>query len=230
MGFDLSPIMSVTLQNAVLSATSNLLAQALTSYRNDTPFIVDWVPVVQFIIFTFVNTPPNYLWQDFLESTFPGYHAAPTDAAVEKAARSDDKALDKAAGPELVEPKLNIRNTLIKTVLDQTVGAAINTLLFSVFMNSLKAAMARPSGLDAPGQSAAFLFSRAAIDYSRVDWAQIAERTKAEFFPLIAAGWRLWPAVSLINFACIKTVEGRNLLGGLAGVGWGIYVSLFAAE
>jgi hypothetical protein len=44
------------------------------------------------------------------------------------------------------------------------------------------------------------------------------------------AGWRLWPAVSLINFTFVKSVEGRNLVTGLAGVGWGIYMSLFAAE
>ncbi|KAF3360682.1 hypothetical protein VdG1_04884 [Verticillium dahliae VDG1] len=184
----LPPIVSVTLQGVVLSATSNLLAQALTSFRDDKPFIVDWVPVVQFIIWTIVNTPPNYLWyvmiaaqcwcsshyaffappltnisrQDFLESTFPAYHAAPTTAAVEKAARSDDAALDQAAARSaLVEPKLNMRNTLTKTLLDQTAGAAVNTL---------------------------------------------------------------------VNFAFVKTVPMRNLVGGLAGVGWGIYMSLFAAE
>ncbi|KAF3350173.1 Spore wall maturation protein DIT1 [Verticillium dahliae VDG2] len=178
----LPPIVSVTLQGVVLSATSNLLAQALTSFRDDKPFIVDWVPVVQFIIWTIVNTPPNYLWyvmiaaqcwcsshyaffappltnisrQDFLESTFPAYHAAPTTAAVEKAARSDDAALDQAAA---------------------------------------RSALAR-----------------------------------REFVPIITAGWRLWPAVSLVNFAFVKTVPMRNLVGGLAGVGWGIYMSLFAAE
>ncbi|EGY19844.1 uncharacterized protein VDAG_01860 [Verticillium dahliae VdLs.17] len=253
----LPPIVSVTLQGVVLSATSNLLAQALTSFRDDKPFIVDWVPVVQFIIWTIVNTPPNYLWyvmiaaqcwcsshyaffappltnisrQDFLESTFPAYHAAPTTAAVEKAARSDDAALDQAAARSaLVEPKLNMRNTLTKTLLDQTAGAAVNTFLFALFMNGLKAAMRRPAGLDDPAQSAAFLVSGAAVDYARVDWRAVLAQARREFVPIITAGWRLWPAVSLVNFAFVKTVPMRNLVGGLAGVGWGIYMSLFAAE
>ena len=88
------------------------------------------------------------------------------------AAAGDDKALDREAREgRLVEPKLNIRNTLVKTVLDQTAGALVNTFMFSVFMNSIRAAMAhRPA---APEQSVAFLLSGAAVDYSRVDWATI---------------------------------------------------------
>lgn len=106
----------------------------------------------------------------------------------------------------------------------------MNTVLFAVFMNALKAAMARPAGLEGPEQSVAFLTSGSAVDFSRVDWQAILDRVAREFVPLITAGWRLWPAVSLINFAFVKSVQGRNLVGGLAGVGWGIYVSLFAAE
>lgn len=169
--------------------------------------------------------------QDFLEQTFPAYHATPKTSAVEKAARSDDAALDRAAKESpLVEPKLNVRNTLTKTLLDQTAGSVVNTFLFAMFMNSLKAAMARPEGLRGPEQSAAFLVSGAAIDYGRVDWQATLAKVRAEFVPIITAGWRLWPAVSLVNFAFVKTVQTRNLVGGLAGVGWGIYMSLFAAK
>lgn len=48
--------------------------------------------------------------------------------------------------------------------------------------------------------------------------------------PLVVAGWKLWPAVSLVNFAAVKTVEGRNLVGALAGVVWGVYISLISAQ
>jgi hypothetical protein len=68
------------------------------------------------------------------------------------------------------------------------------------------------------------------IDFSRVNWAAVWEAAKADFAPLIYAGWKLWPAVSIVNFAAIKTVEGRNLVGALAGVVWGIYMSLIAAQ
>lgn len=75
-----------------------------------------------------------------------------------------------------------------------------------------------------------FWTSPGTIDLSRVDWAQVWDASKAEFMPLIRAGWTLWPAVSLINFSAVKTVEGRNLVGALAGVVWGIYMSLVAAQ
>ncbi|KAH7230307.1 hypothetical protein B0J15DRAFT_410849, partial [Fusarium solani] len=89
----------------------------------------------------------------FLEQTFPAFDAGPTRAGVETASRLDDKALEKVATnkADLVEAKLNICNTLIKTVLDQTARAAINIFLFSVFISALKAAMMPTAGLEMPG-------------------------------------------------------------------------------
>ncbi|KAJ4199324.1 hypothetical protein NW759_016150 [Fusarium solani] len=209
----------------------SLMGEITLTMTSQQPLIIDWVPVAQFIIWTIISTPPNYLWQDYLEQTFPAYHAAPTHAAAEKVLRSDDEAINgMIAKVDLVEPKFNVRNALVKTMLDQTAGAAVNTFLFSIFMHALKAAIARPAGLKASGQTATFSFSGSAINYDCVDWSLVLARAQAEFFPLLMAGWKLWPAVSLTNFVFIKTVEGRNLLSGLAGVGWGIYISLFTAE
>lgn len=116
--------------------------------------------------------------------------------------------------------------------LDQTIGAAVNTFLFSMFMHSIQAAMLRPLGapLSNPDKSGQYLFSRGAIDYSKVDWMDAVARSRAEFYPILVAGWRVWPLVSLINFAFIKSIEGRNLVGSLAGVGWGVYMSIIAAR
>ncbi len=100
-------IVKATVQAATLSATSNILAQALKSYRADVsrnppnheqlhplarlstakfpltkphshqrPLSLDPTQIFQFIIFALLNTPPNFLWQAFLEDTFPAY--APT--------------------------------------------------------------------------------------------------------------------------------------------------------
>ncbi|KAI2637596.1 hypothetical protein GGS26DRAFT_417774 [Hypomontagnella submonticulosa] len=229
----LPPIVIATIQSAVLAATSNLLAQGLTAYQNETPFVIDWVPVFQFVLYAFINIPPNFLWQEFLESAFPAYHISPTRAAVASAAANDEKALEQEAKEgRLVEPKLNITNTAIKMFLDQTIGAAVNTFLFSMFMHSIQAAMLRPLGapLSNPDKSGQYLFSRGAIDYSKVDWMDAVARSRAEFYPILVAGWRVWPLVSLINFAFIKSIEGRNLVGSLAGVGWGVYMSIIAAR
>ncbi|KAF9869237.1 Mpv17/PMP22 family protein [Colletotrichum karsti] len=227
----LPPIVNATLQSAILAGTSNLLAQALTAYRSDSQLVIDWVPVFQFIMNAIVCTPPNFMWQDFLEQSFPAYHVSPTRDAVASASASDEKELDREAREnKLVEPKLNIRNTIIKLLLDQTVGAALNTLAFSMFVGGIQAAMARPAHLSAPEDSARFLVSRGAIDYGRVDWKVVVARARADFLPIFFAGLKLWPLVSLVNFSFIKSIEGRNLVGALAGVVWGIYMSLVAAQ
>jgi hypothetical protein len=134
----------------------------------------------------------------------------------------------------LVEPKLNITNTLIKTVLDQTLSAAFNTLVFSFFIHGVQQAMPRPLGtpLSTPDQSVNYLLALAtgAVKPGSVDWEAINAKSYAEFWPMIYAGWKLWPLVSLVNFAFVKTVTGRNLVGSLAGMGWNIYLSLVAGQ
>ncbi|CAJ2503836.1 Uu.00g112300.m01.CDS01 [Anthostomella pinea] len=227
------PIMTATIQSAVLAATSNILAQCLTSYQFETPLMIDWVPVFHFVLYSFLNVPPNFLWQEFLESAFPASRLVPTSAAIASAGAGNEKELEREAKEgRLVEPKLNKRNTVIKLVLDQTVGAGLNTFLFSLFIHSIQAAMARPLGspLANPDQSLRYLVSRDAVDYGKVDWAAVVASSKGEFWSIVQAGWRLWPFVSLVNFTLVKTIEGRNLVGSLAGVVWGIYMSLVAAR
>lgn len=152
---------------------------------------------------------------------------------MKSAAANDEKELDKEAEEgKLVEPKLNITNTVIKLVLDQTLGAAANTFLFSLFIHSIQAAMPRPLGtpLSNPDKSLQYLLARGAIDYGKVNWAHVVANSRQEFFTILVAGWKLWPFVSLINFAFVKSIEGRNLVASIAGVGWGIYMSLVAAQ
>jgi len=158
---------------------------------------------------------------------------APTKEAISSAAAGDDKALDEEAREgRLVEPRLNVRNTAAKMVLDQTVGAAVNTVLFAGFLYSIQDAMAhRPATAygGGPEGSLRFLLSGKAVAYEQVDWAGVLERVRANFFSYMAAGWRFWPFVSLFNFVFIKRTETRNLVGALAGVVWGVYISLFAS-
>jgi len=172
--------------------------------------------------------------QEFLENTWPASHATPTDAAIASAAANDEKALDDGQqSGRIVEPRLNVRNTVIKTLLDQSVGMVVNTLVFLLFMGGLQAAM-RPLPAESvahhPSRSIEFLTSGRAVDYSRVDWRAVADQSKVDFWPVLTAGWRLWPFVSVVNFVFVKKVETRNLIGALAGVVWGIYMSLVAAQ
>ena len=55
-------------------------------------------------------------------------------------------------------------------------------------------------------------------------------RASAEFWPVMIAGYKLWPFVSLLGFAAVRSVKGRTLLGSVAGLGWNIYLSLMAGK
>ncbi|EGU73128.1 hypothetical protein FOXB_16363 [Fusarium oxysporum f. sp. conglutinans Fo5176] len=166
--FKSSPLVLVTLQSVVLAATSNLLAQMLMAYRLNKPISVDWMPVSQFIMWTAVSTPPNYLWQDYLENKFPGYDSRKKDVLKRHGKAANDK--------------LNVPNTLVKTILDQTIGAVVNTFLLCAFINFTKSAVV-------PSVSSGYKF-----DYMRIDWLFILNKTHEDFYPLLVAGWKLWPA------------------------------------
>lgn len=170
-----------------------------------------------------------------LESSFPAYHVAPTREALASAAASNDAELDdEAARGALVEPRLNKRNTLAKTLLDQTVGAAVNTLLFSVFMHGIRQGMGHHyyggGGGAATAAGWGVLVGRDAVRYDAVQWPIVWARAQGEFWGLIKAGWRFWPLVSLVNYVFLTSVEARSLVGALAGLVWGIYVSLYTGK
>ena len=139
------------------------------------------------------------LRQYFLEGTFPSNYTTPSKSAIDAASKSNEAELDREEKTnELTESHLSIRNLVMKLLLDQTLSASINTLLYSLTF----------AGFNGLGYADA--------------WVE----AKAEFWPLMTAGWKLWPLVSFINFSLLKSVEARNLVGSLAGLGWGVYVSL----
>jgi protein Mpv17 len=88
----------------------------------------------------------------------------------------------------------------MKLLLDQTIGAAVNTAMFSFVFAGFKGAT----------------------------FEQAVQITRQDFWGLVIAGWRLWPLVSIVNFAVLRSVQSRQLLGGVAGVAWGVYLSLIA--
>lgn len=106
---------------------------------------------------------------------------------------------DSAPDLEKAKKQLSIKNTAAKFILDQTIGAGVNTVLFIMGIAMLR------------GQSWQY------------GWAE----TKVGFWPLISAGQKLWPAVSLLNLTLVP-LEYRMLVGGLVGVGWGVFLSLMS--
>ncbi|TVY46324.1 hypothetical protein LOCC1_G008477 [Lachnellula occidentalis] len=196
------PLVNATIQACILGAISNLTAQLIAAYKADAPYTIDFTPIIQFVIFSALNTPPNFVWQSFLESAFPSHYLVPSTAAISAASTNNEKELDREEKTDsLLEPKLSLQNTAIKFTLDQTIGATINTLIFSLFVAGFKGATVE----------------------------QAVNAAKGDFWPIMSAGWKLWPLVSAMNYTMIKSVEGRSLLGSVAGMGWGVYLSLISS-
>ncbi|KAK8132147.1 mpv17 / PMP22 family domain-containing protein [Apiospora kogelbergensis] len=207
-----SAMVKATLAAAALSSTSNILAQFLEAYQGQKPFAFDHLQFLRFVILTLLTCPPNYVWQQFLERSFPAYErrGAPND--VEKNQHEMEKMTEahvgQSAGPGADaaghggKPKLNIQNTMAKWFIDCiTLGALMNTVAFFILMGFLK------------GQGL----------------GQIGYNIRNETIPLIVAGYKIWPFASIISFACIP-VEKRIVFLNFVGLLWGIYMSLVAAR
>jgi hypothetical protein len=123
-----------------------------------------------------------------------------------------------AQPPASSNPKaLSIKNTAIKFALDQTFGAVANNALFIVGIAFLK------------GQSVDTALSALQTVCVAASMAHryIPLTPSQDFFPLLFAGQKLWPLVSIISFTLVP-FEHRTVFGGVIGVGWGVFLSLMA--
>lgn len=98
-----------------------------------TPFTLSFPDLFRFTILNVLVCPPNFLWQIWLERTFPAYIDVKPSRFVE---------MEKGEGvlsPTVRKPKFHWFNTVKKWVLDCfTLGAIANTLAFLVVMGALK--------------------------------------------------------------------------------------------
>lgn len=114
----MEPIVKATIQACVLSAISNILAQIISGHRagvSQLPcarqahtdvgvqhYTLDTAPLVNFVAYSLLSCPPNYLWQSWLESTFPGYTSPDEPGTVSNIAQQPlVKSATDAAGPAL---------------------------------------------------------------------------------------------------------------------------------
>lgn len=148
------------------------------------------------MLFSVLSNPPNIVWQGFLEDQFPtNVPSAPAPTSTEKP----------GSKPDPTKTTLSKTNVLIKFVLDQTVGALVNTLMFLSYIGYVNA-------LDKPGVNA---MDVVVSDCMNNTW------------PMMKDGYKFWPAISLISFLWVP-VDKRVVFGCSVGVLWGIYLSLAA--
>ncbi|KAI5370068.1 hypothetical protein Slin15195_G009460 [Septoria linicola] len=222
-----SQILKSTVQAGALSTLSNVLAQVISAWQTGKPVSLNVAELLQFVTFSILACPPNCVWQAWLEAQFPAHtdHLTPSEKeelvdenihghALNK--HSDDStirrrkvdhktasgATDSPGSSKNTPGRLNVKNTAIKIALDQTVGAAVNTVLFIAGIALLR-------GQDLPS---------------------ILSDINTKFWPMIFAGQKLWPAVSILCFTVIPQPEQRMVFGSVAGLFWGVYLSLAAGS
>ncbi|KAI1349873.1 hypothetical protein F5Y01DRAFT_168972 [Xylaria sp. FL0043] len=203
-----SPMLKATLASTALSSVSNILAQILEAYRDGRPFAFDIALFLRFVTVAFLTAPPNYMWQQLLERTFPAYERKRPNAGAGggDSPRDLEKQMTEASPPEAgagpePKPKLNLKNTFTKWFIDCiTLGAIFNTVAFFILMGMLK----------------------------RQPVAVIGHNIRYETIPVIVAGYKIWPFASIVSFSCIP-VERRIVFLNFVGLLWGIYMSLVAS-
>lgn len=117
-----------------------------------------------------------------------------------------------------------------KIVIDQTVGAAWNTVLFIMTISMLhgqnydlsmeQVRSVSDSGGRHGGQSSSLM------DLCRPT-AMFFANYPQDFWPILLAGLKMWPFVSILNFTVVPA-DNRLLVGNLFGVVWAVYLSLIA--
>ncbi|KAI4196616.1 MAG: hypothetical protein LQ350_006439 [Teloschistes chrysophthalmus] len=179
-------LVKATLYSAVLTLCSALIATFLTP-KNP--------PIVALVIFSIFSTPLNFSWQQYLERKLPGYR-------VEKHEANDQvKGGTSGGGGVTVKMRLNVVNTLIKVVIDQTLLAMVNVALHLGGVRALQG----------------------------MSLQECLQAVKEQTWPLMIAGYKIWPLVSILNFTVIP-VEKRTLVGSIVGLGWGVFLALRAAR
>ncbi|KAI1126943.1 hypothetical protein F5Y10DRAFT_293287 [Nemania abortiva] len=198
-----SPMIKATIAATALSGVSNILAQFLEAYRDRKPVIFNVPKFLQFVLVTLIDALPNYKWQQFLESSFPSYDPSPHQRMATLMSDTEKQGQDGAAldGNNDQKPSLNLRNTIVKTFIDCTWGAVLNTVAFFILMGFFK------------------WYSIEKI------WHNI----KHETISVIIAGYKIWPFTSIISFSYVP-VERRIVFLNFVGLIWGIYMSLVAAR
>lgn len=200
-----SNVVNSTMQAASLAGLSNLLAQVIQSYQNNKPFSLDYVTLLQFVVFSLIATPPNVLWQEYLEEKFPA------DLVDEKGVK-----------------RLHKTNTAVKFTLDQTVGAIVNSYLFIAGIGALKGKDSFTIWADCQRVSFACDKKSLLLVLLLFETCRLTIRHKQDVWPLMTSGWKLWPLVSLLCFTIVP-LNRRVLVGSTIGVFWGVFLSLLAA-
>lgn len=170
------------------------------------PFAFSIGDFLRFMLLNIIVAPPNFIWQGWLEKTFParkvvGASHKPSPEEIELGESQGFLEKEKDVETEQKE-EFNWANTFKKWFIDCiSMGAIMNTVAFLIIMGLMK--------------------SKTLPD--------IGEAIRKDTIPIIVAGYKIWPIASVISFTFIP-VEKRIVFLSFVGFLWGIYMSLVAAR
>lgn len=95
------------------------------------PISLNLTTLIQFVTLTIINTPPNFLWQQYLEASYPGVTPSSEARYLEQQQTSE-------SGSAAYLGDLDVGNTVTKFLLDQSVGAVVNSIMFLAVIGALK--------------------------------------------------------------------------------------------
>ncbi|KAF2149612.1 hypothetical protein K461DRAFT_231127 [Myriangium duriaei CBS 260.36] len=188
-------LLRCTLQSVILASLSNILAQLLSAHQSSQPYSIDPLPLARYTTYSLLISPLNVAWQAWLEHTFPAYPPSPSPSSSSPSTTSKST---RGTKDETAKGNFSYRNTAVKFLLDQTIGALFNTVLFIAGMDLLR---------------------------GERDWSKVGRHVRGDMWGIMRAGTKVWPLVSLISFTVVP-LEYRAAFGGLVGIGWGVFLSL----
>ncbi|EWG49024.1 hypothetical protein FVEG_08647 [Fusarium verticillioides 7600] len=197
----------LALQATAIKVSANLVTQLIIHYRTPGVSTFDAQQVLEFAIYGFIGSQVGNIIQFILEDCFPTGHAIRANEILPQV-QADVKQVEEKKDDDTrgttrrwfnISPDLIWRNVLAKLILDQTIGLAISGSVFLICTNIARV-------------SHPFL---------------VLEVIRNRLWPLIKAGWHIWPLVAICNFLWVP-VRSRVLVAVCVGFGWSIFLSVFA--
>lgn len=197
----------LALQATAIKVSANLVTQLIIHIRTPGVSTFDLQQVFEFAVYGCLGSQIGNIIQFILEDCFPTGHAIRANEILPQV-QADPKQVeekkddDNPAKPKRwynVSPDLIWRNVFAKLILDQTIGLAISGSVFLICTN----------------------IARVAHPYL------VTEVIRNRLWPLIKAGWHIWPLVAVCNFLWVP-VRSRVLVAVCVGFGWSIFLSVFA--
>ncbi|KAI1248944.1 hypothetical protein MGN70_010147 [Eutypa lata] len=225
-------MLATACQNAVLKGAANLTAQVTANWHATDYVPIDRQRILEFAIYGFVGANINYVWQEFLEKTFPGRrveqkrrHFRPAPVGDKDDGGKSEQHHHHHVIPMTTLPLPPPSSSPSASHHHGPASAPTNDGGISWFNTLAKLVADMTLGL-----SFMICILLVITNIARVQqFGEILDIIQQKLWQLMKAGWHIWPVVAFISFVWIP-VRWRVLVGGCVGFGWNIFLSIVAVS